>query len=69
MSHYGDQSLISWTSNQYSKWPYVNNGITYCVEKMLANHYEIPKINRYPFDHVWRVLLKLFIFNLLLRLF
>jgi len=44
MSHYGDQSLIPWTSNQYSKWPYVNNGNTYCVEKMLANHYEISSI-------------------------
>jgi len=43
MSHYGDQSLIPWTSNQYSKWPYVNNGNTYFVENMLANHYEIAK--------------------------
>ena len=37
MSHCGDQSLIPWTTNQYSKWTCVNNGNTYCVEKMLAN--------------------------------
>jgi len=43
MSHYGDQSFIRWTSNQYSKWPYVNIGNTYCVEKMLANQLKSEK--------------------------